>query len=47
MHDCPECGMPYTSPTAATECAEMDRAEDATTARVIRHRHNHREGSMT
>ena len=32
--DCPECGMPYPSPLAAGECAEMDRADD----RAARHR---------
>lgn len=29
MPECPECGMSYTSPLAAAECADMDRAEAA------------------
>ena len=27
MHHCPECGWPYTSELAATECADMDQAD--------------------
>lgn len=36
MFDCEECGMPYGSPLAAAECAEMDRAEEARLQRALR-----------
>ena len=36
MPDCPACGMSYTSPLAAAECADMDREEEARLQRALR-----------
>lgn len=37
MTDCDTCGMPYTSPLAAAECADQDAAEEAGSRRMARH----------
>lgn len=41
MPTCEECGLLYSSPLAAAECAEFDRAEDARVRQAVKRATRH------